>query len=280
MRKSLAAMLATLAGLVAAGAVALAAPAAATETGPSFSSCPNLQGWDVNSDEESRKPEATVPGLKFEPADLIHHATSLDLADLDGDTIGFTASVDPGQPSFFSVEVRDTTGAYGTLRWNPTTEEWSITIGAATSPSHDPNTTPGTFTDASPVELLDGKVSKWGAFTETTKVVSFGVGFTLNPPGDVTTVISQVKFQGETYSLTCVPASSSASASASSSASPSTTGSASPDTTSGPPVIGAAPTLPVTGPGIAWLIGGGVLILGIGGVLILAARKRKTEFTA
>jgi hypothetical protein len=281
MRKSLAAMLAILAGLVAAGLVALAAPAAATQTGPSFSSCPNLQGWFVNDDETDRKPEATVAGLKFEPADLIHHQTSVALADLEPGT--FTASPAPDQPSFFSVEVRDTTGAYGTLRHDG--DKWSITIGAGTGP--DGPATAGTFSDASPVDLLDGKVTKWGEFTETTKAVTFGVGYTKNPPGTVTTVVSSVTFGPKTYPLTCVQASSSASASASSSASPSTTGSASPSTTgSARPstttsaVPGAVPSLPVTGPSMGVLIGGGLTVLLGGLALTLAARRRKTEFTA
>lgn len=279
MRKSLAALFAMMVGLMVAGLVAFTAPAAATETGSrapiGSASCPNLAGWTVNSDENGsdpnqgdRRPEATVAGLKFGPADLIHHATSGTVAALEPGSFAFSlaaGSDEPDQPSFFSVEVNgEGTGKYGTLRWDTDIDEWTMVANGGTL-----------YSDPDPAKVVEeaGKGSS---------LVSFGVGYTKTPPGSKTVVVKSVTFKGQTYPLTCVPASSSASASASSSASPaaSSSSSARPSTTTSSIPAAAGPTLPVTGPSMGWLIGGGVLILGIGGVLLLAARKRKTEFTA
>jgi hypothetical protein len=152
---------------------------------PSFETCSNLTGWFVNSDETTRKPEATEAGLKFEPADLIHHnVTGVTTDNISPGT--FTANPAPGQDSFFSVEVINTDGTgYGTLRWNTTTSKWNMVANN------------GTFyenTSATAVVNAAGK---------SHTVVRFGVGFTLNPPGTVTTTVSAVIFNGTTYSLTC-----------------------------------------------------------------------------
>lgn len=152
--------------------------------------------WYVNLDETSRKPVATDSGLVFSPADLIHHTADLPLASLTSG--GFVASPDPSPEFDFSVEVRDVSGAYGTLRWDGS--QWSITIGSGDGPDGPANA--GTHTGADPVALLDGKVTKWGEFDAgTTKVVSFGVGYTQSPPGTVETVVSQVIFGGQAISL-------------------------------------------------------------------------------
>jgi hypothetical protein len=236
-------------------------------TGPSFTGCPNLAGWYVNEDEGSRKPEATEDGLKFEPADLIHHETTLALADLKPGT--FSAAPAPDQGSFFSVEVRDaTTGAYGTLRWNGSA--WELTTNLDQFAKQDP-------------AGYVGVATKWGTFTAATKVISFGVGYTKNPPGSVTTVVKSVTFGEKTYNLTCPPrtspsASASVSASASASASAGTSGSASPSSSS--PAAGAGGGLPVTGPPIGLIVAGGVLLAITGFTALFVARRRKVNFRA
>lgn len=152
-------------------------------TVPTFADCPNLADWDVNDDEAARRPEPTVDGLKFEPADLIHHPIS----GVTTDTITpgtYVASTPPGQPSFFSVEVYSGPGTYGTLRWIPSTNKWSMVVSG------------NYFEHPSANAVVDH-------FGKSHTVVSFGVGFTLNPPGTVTTTVSSVTFNGTTYPLTC-----------------------------------------------------------------------------
>lgn len=226
-----------------------------------------LTDWYVNGpDETNRKPETTATGLRFEASDLIHHATSVPLKDLKPGN--YVATPAPDQPSFFSVEVTNANGAYGTLRWNPTAAKWLIVIGAGNG------ATAGTFEDANPVTLLTGKVTKWGAFDPATaKVVSFGVGYTENPPGTVATTVSSVTFADTKYSLVCVAPSQSASTSASASVSPSASRTAS---TSATPTPGAS--LPITGDRAALYTGIGIGVLALGGVLAWIGRKRRIRF--
>lgn len=214
-------------------------------------------GWYVNLDEVDRKPTPGPAGLKFEGNDLIHYAKTLPVADLKPGV--YSADPTPDQASFFSVEVRSGSNAYGTLRWNPTTSKWSITIGPGGA------ATDGTFENADPVALLAGKVTKWGAFDpETNQVVSFGVGYTNSPPGKVATVVTEVVFAGKTYDMKCKGPESP---------------SPSPDASSSSPAAAATsvaqPTLPVTGfnAGAVAVIGSALLGLGIG--LVLIARRRR-----
>lgn len=241
-------------------ATATPAPSPSASWTPSFAACGNLNKWYVNSDEASRKPTPTVAGLKFEGNQLIHHDANLPLKDLKPGN--YTASPAPDQPSFWSVEVRANTGAYGTLRWNQSAEMWQITIGAdATKPA----VTPGTFSGADPVALLEGKVTKWGAFDATTKVVTFGVGYTNSPPGTVATVVSKVTFQGNPYDLTCKPPVQ-PSASASSKA-PSASSSA----------VTSLPVTGMSGRAVAGTVGAGLLILGVGVGLYIIGRSRRSQ---
>ncbi len=229
---------------------------------PNYKDCATDKGWFVNEDETSRKPEATATGLKFVNNQLIHHKADLKVDDLEPGT--YTANVTPNQPSFFSVEVRDaSTGAYGTLRWTPGANLWSITIGPDAS---KPTVTPGTFSGGDPAALLEGKVTKWGAFTSATKVVTFGVGYTNSPGDGVATVVRRVMFQGKTYDLACTkPVQPSASAS---SKAPSAS-------SSSPAVVPAGQdSLPVTGSKTWWFVGGGVTLLCVGIVLCLVGTRK------
>lgn len=232
----------------------LVLPAHATENQPIQIQAECVEGWYVNPDEGQRIPEVTETGFLFGPSDLMHHATDLSLGDLDPGS--FVSDIVPDQDSFFSVEVYDSvTHAYGTLRWDGT--QWLIVIGAGGS------ATDGTFYDDNPVDLLAGKVTKWGAFSETTRVVSFGVGYTLNPPGSGGVTVSSVTFAGNTYDLTCKPE-----------AEPTTPAPTTPATTEIPP-SSEVPTLPVTGAPVTGVLVSGFVMIAAGVGALLYARRRR-----
>lgn len=269
-----------------AGGLALSGPASANQTpaldmvtvtaaDPSFATCPNLDGWYVNSpDEDNRKPVPTVEGLKFSGSQLIHHASAdLKLADLGAGS--FVATAAPDQPSFFSVELRDkTTGGYGTLRYNTKTSKWDLTTNTNQYAFDHPSDAIGTQT-------------KYGVLTENTRVISFGIGYTSNPAGTVETVVTKVTFDGKTYPLDCKPAptktpSSPAPTKTSSKPTPIKSHSSS-------PAGGAAGTgsnggdsgaLAITGPSTPKLIGISAAILIGGGAALWAARRRRVKFTS
>lgn len=263
MRKSLAA------GFVAAVIAALTFPVAAHATGHT-PVCGMPSGWYANPDELTRLPEPVSGGLKFSGNQLIHHATDTTVEHLTPGS--YVAHPAPDQPSFFSVEVVNTDGTgYATLRWNSTTHVWDMVTGGQL------------YSNASPVLLVDMPASH-----KSHRVVSFGVGYTANPPGTVTTVVSTVKFGRHFYSLRCKPAPSSSSASPSASVSTSASASPSASTSSSP--AGAVVTttttsagsggLAITGPSTGLKVGGAVLVVGAGGALFLLARRRRVRFTA
>lgn len=255
-------------GLLVPGVAAVALPTGAVTVAGACD-----PAWYVNADETNRRPDQVRGGFLFKGSDLIHRETSIALKDLKpGTYVVAPNSPAPDQPSFFSVEVRNTNGAYGTLRWNPGTGKWDIVIGASSAAS-PAVATAGTFSDADPMVLLAGKVTKWGAFDPATaKVVSFGVGYTLNPPGVQETTIRSVRFAGQTYDLRCEPAPS-ASASASGSAAPSSSASAVPA-----PNVGGG--LPVTGARAAAVAVVGAALVVIGALAIRASRRKRVRFDA
>jgi LPXTG-motif cell wall-anchored protein len=223
--------------------------AAENEPFPVVSDC--NEGWYVNPDEGARLPEQTEAGFLFQPADLVHRQTNIPLADLEPGS--YVAAPAPDAPSFFSVEVvSPNTNAYGTLRWVLADSVWSITIGPGGS------ATAGTFYNADPVALLTDKVTKWGAFDlATATVVSFGVGYTQNPPGTIETVVSEVEFAAQTYDLTCQP--------------PTTTGT-DPETTT---TTGGE--LPKTGANLTGLLATGVALVLVGAATVLVLRRRRAH---
>lgn len=283
-------LLATL-GLVAAATVGVTVASTATATTPALALC---SGWYVNPDETSRAPEQLSDGLKFESTDLIHHVVAnLPVASLLPGS--YAATPAPDQPSFFSVEVRNPSGAYGTLRWNPSAVMWQITIGAGTGPGGP--ATDGTFSGADPAALLAGKVTKWGAFAAGTDVVvSFGVGYTANPPSTVATKVTSITFQGQASLTYCLPPASSpaassssssskpasatatatVSASSSASASASTSASATPSST--PIVTRPVGGLPLTGAPLIAIGGVGVALVLLGGVALWLLKRRDDQF--
>lgn len=265
------AMLTALAAIFS-GVFIIASQTAYASTTPAV--CPNLVGWSPNPDEVAdRSPVSKPEGLEFSNTDLTHHAapSGLTLADLKPGT--YVASKTPDQPSFFSVEVSGDDGKYGTLRWNPslgTSGEWEATSQG--QQHHD--TDPAALADAFPIHLSH-------------HVVRFGVGYTENPAGTVTTVVSSVTFQGVTYSLTCQPQTTSpapvvtttspAPHQSSTSAAPHSS-SAKPHTSSSAAAGGSS--LPVTGPPVGLLVGGAVSLLILGSAAYLVARRRRTTFQA
>lgn len=258
------------AALIVLGAL-LAKPAHATETWGA--GCGNLTGWHVNGDEDGsdpkqgdRHPEVTAEGLKFSGSQLIHHATSLPIADLKPGT--YTASPAPSLDSFFSVEVLNDNGTgYATLRWNTTTSKWDMTTGGQQ------------YSDADPAALV-------ADHAKGTTVVSFGVGYVNTPNDGTATVVSSVSFAGKTYDLTCAPKPSGSSSSATpkptatkTSATPKPHSSSS---TAAGAVAGGSDggALAITGPSTGLLVGGGVLLLVLGGLLaaLVSARRHRTRF--
>lgn len=264
--------------------------------------CEETSGWYVNGDETNRKPEVTATGFKFEASDLIHREADLPLKDLvPGNYTLAGGSLAPDQPSFFSVEVRNSSGAYGTLRWDKNAGLWRIVIGSGTTPGGVAATN-GIFSGADPLALLEGKVTKWGAFDPATaKVVSFGIGYTLNPPGENPTTIKSVSFKGKDYTLVCVPPTS-----------PSPSGSGSTTVSPNPgqfyktcaeaphklvkgldpgyrPELdsdgdgtaceerGDRPSLPVTGARVWILVGAGASMIAIGLLAVGVSRRRRTS---
>ena len=244
-----------------------------TGPAPSWETCPNLKAWYANEDEQNRLPSVREGGLEFVGNDLIHHAASLKLQDLQAGS--YSASPAPGQNSFFSVEIRDENGAYGTLRWNTSTSMWDLIAKG------------NLVSKANPADFV-GVETKWGTITTATKVISFGVGYTNSPSSDVKTLVKSVTWAGQTWKLDCVrtPTNPPTTTKPPVTQPPTepTTESPSPDETpvgpGGDDGGAGAASLPVTGAPVGLIAGGGISILLLGAGVVLATRKRKTRYTA
>ncbi len=181
------------------GILVVASPASAADPTPVFVTvCGDSTDWFVNGDEwdstdgdgqGDRRPLATSDGLVFAPSDLIHHLLSpaIDLSTTvvtAGDYVGTPA---PDLPDFFSMEVVNDDGSgYATLRWDETASLWEVTTGGSTSTGTDP------------AALLT-------SLGKSTIARTFGVGYTNNPPGTVTSLVSSINFMGQSFDLTCPP---------------------------------------------------------------------------
>jgi LPXTG-motif cell wall-anchored protein len=277
-----------------AGALVLAGPAQATggttPNGPSFATCPNLTGWYANEDEQGDLPQATVAGLKFEGKDLIHHATSLDFTDFDKTNKSFEATTS-GKVVFKA----ETSGPYSTIVINADGKLWSTAF--------KPEATGGQNLPVAKAEDLIGKPDSMKPgklpYTAASRVVTFGVGYWVEAGS---TVVRSISFHGHKYWLTCHPKPStspsastsptvkpSASASASATVKPSATTKAPTQPTTAAPsssapvvIVGTSggTSLPVTGANGFILVGLGAIAVGGGLALLLAARRRKVNFTA
>ncbi len=191
-------------------------PAVPTDTNP----C-DLAGWYANPDEAHRLPDFTFGGLVFEDSDLIHHAAPEGLTTKALVNGGFSASPNPDQPSFFSVEVFGDDGKYGTLRWDRFKLIWTLTAEQVTYENTDPD------------KLVDMPPAK-----RSHKVQTFGVGYTASPANGIKTTVKSVSFQGKAYQLSCPKPTTSPTATPtttpSSTGSPSTSTSVTPSTTGSP----------------------------------------------
>jgi hypothetical protein len=144
--------------------------------------------WTQNADETTRKPVQKSGGMLFSDTDLIHHKVYGGLTVEHLHPGYYHAATAPGQPSFFSVEVSGSDGGYATLRWNPSVAKWEMSTGGQF------------YQNADPAALVDMPTSH-----KSHHVISFGVGFTVNPPGTVTTLVSSVTFNHRVYWLGCKP---------------------------------------------------------------------------
>lgn len=251
-----------------------------------------FQEWYVNPDEGDRLPEQIEAGLLFQPADLVHHVAGFPLDDL-GTGGTFTVNPSPGENFRFSVEIinADKTG-YATLHWNPLTDKWFI--GGA-----DASLDQYTNEEADP-ETFIGKLGRFGEIKADSVVMSFGVGYTKNPPGTIDTVVSSVTFAGVTYDLACAlepeptaTASSSPSpvvittttapattaATATTTAPATTTASLTTSATATTATIGLVGALPVTGPNTTMkvFLVLGILLLGLGVFLLVGLWLRNRQ---
>lgn len=241
--------------------MATLAGAFALSTGPAQATVSDnpcgVQGFYVNPDEKAYEPARTESGFLFEGKDLIHHATApLDFPDVKPNTLSFVATV--------SGKVQgkmETSNPYSTINQNPDGKFWS------TAMTYDQEGGQGKPVDN--VSDLLGKDVKPGKvkFGETSKVVSFGVGYSV---AEGETTVTSITFHGTKYDLTCKTEATTP---------PSASPTAAQPTTSAP-AIGRGPTLPVTGASIGLTVGIGGTLLVLGGGAYLVARRRRVKFTA
>lgn len=255
-----------IAAAVIVGALLISAPAHAAETSPALArtACPNLTDWPDRDDEVY--PEITTGGLKFGDKTNIHRAvTPLDLADVRAGSFEATGPADGAL-----LMKLETDTPYATIVVTSDGKFWSSKIPADQAGGQD-------LPVAAAVDLVGLPALPGKTLTASTHVVSAGVGVG-NGPG-AGRVVSSLTFHGHTYDLTCKAATTS-------SASPTATASH----TSKPPVktTGASPSpsrstvagaLAITGPPTGLYVAGGVGLLLVGAVLLLA-RSRRTRFTA
>lgn len=244
-----------------------------------FTTCANLKGWYANPDEQDDLPTPTEAGLRFEAKDLIHHKTEpIDFADMDKVSYSFASTKDG--KVVFKVE---TSGPYSTIVTNADGKLWST----AMLPEQDggQNKPLDKYSDFIGKPVKPGKTSYDGK----SAVVTFGVGY-WTADGD--TVVSQIKFHGETYPLTCKRSSPlpTVTATATATTKPTATATSKPTATAtkttspaagvaAPGGAQAGPSLPVTGPSIGWVIGSGAAIVLAGAALLVLTRRRRIAFS-
>jgi len=278
------------------GSLALASSAQATGNIPVKSAC--FTDWYVNPDEGALAPSQLAQGFLFDGPSLVHHATSLDLADLTAGSFATVGSVTGVRP-LFKVE----TGApYSTVNITAAGKFWSSRIVA------------GDGSQSAPVSSAAELIGKWN-YTAATKVNSFGVGYA-NDTGN-RAVVGAITFKGSTYFLNCKPVAphptkppvtrpiphptnthpgvtqppgkpvgtrppTVAPSTSPTPIRPSTRPATSPSSTTGAGIIGASTDLPLTGSSVpvALIVGGGIAALILGAGVFAVARRRKVDFTA
>jgi hypothetical protein len=270
---------------------------ASTVAGPHWLTPSCLTGWYVNEDEEALLPEQKPGGLLFDGPSIAHHAVGpVGLAQVAEDGAFTVSGPVVGVLPLFKME---TSTPYSTINKTAAGKYWSSKIGSGPGSQAEPVDHPGD---------LVGRTTSNGAYTVSTMIFSFGVGYA-NDTGNKALVTS-VTLGQQAYPLSCPPPSTSASASASPSASashsasPSASASAS-KTTTPPTTVPPSTTAPTTGSPAGGgdvtaspsrtannlaltgsntsLIGGiGVILIVAGAVLSFVAwrSRRRQEFTA
>ena len=240
------------------GVLGLATPAAATVPQGAHtvkSAC--TTEWYVNSDEEALLPEQKPQGFLFDGPSLAHRLIALPIPLATAPTNGsFSADLLVGVMPLFKME---TLAPYSTINKTPGGKYWSSKIAS------------GSGSQSSPVDTL-AQLAVLAPYNVNTKLYSFGVGYA-NDAGNKA-LVKSVSYGGHTYSLACVPASSSASVTPSTSTPPVTTppSSVAPTNSQGP---GPDSSLPLTGTpvGRIALVGAVGVIAGI--FLFVVGRRRR-----
>jgi LPXTG-motif cell wall-anchored protein len=244
--------------LTAVGAAALTSATVAS-AGASASGEPipvesaRLQDWYVNPNEEALLPEQLEDGLLFDGPSLVHHSTNHTLATVPTDGT-FDATVETGVAPPFKMETWD---PYSTLNKTADGKWWTTKIATGDGSSSAPVDSPADLIGKSWTDDSDGTMQ---TYTDATTVFSFGVGYA-NDTGNKA-LVSSITYDGEKYDLTCWPPE------------PTTTASA-----TAAPVSEAVAILPVTGGNSTSLI---LILIGflltvLGGVALIATRRRRTD---
>jgi hypothetical protein len=271
----------TAASAVVFGLVTTGAPAFAAETEPTpinWSDCANLKDWTTPGDETA--PTPTEDGLAFGDKANVYHPVSLGLSDITGGSFEIKDSTGPIKPLLKILTTKPFTTINqvtvdGQVKW------WASAMDATQEGGQNKPV-------AKPSDLigLDVKPGKT-KLTDETVTTAFGVGFG-NDTGS-TALVPSLTFQGHAYDLTCKVAPTKPTATATATTSPSSpvggNGTSSPSTSA---VAGGAAQnpadggsgLPVTGAAAGGIAGGAAVLLAVGAVLFVMARRRKVKFTA
>lgn len=247
-------------------------PAQAT---PSSDNPCSIEGFYVNPDEKDYEPTRTEDGFLFEGKDLIHHTTSLDFPDVKPNTLSFKATVDG------KVQGKmETSNPYSTINQNLDGKFWSTAM--LNDQEGGQNKPVDNVVDLIGKDVKPGKVK----YSDTSKVVSFGVGYTVE---DGKTTVTSITFHGNKYDLTCKKAEPTGTPTATPTATPTNTPTAAPTSatpkpskSTGTPTAAVSPVgnntggLPVTGSSfIPGLVLFATVLLSGGGLMFYLARKRR-----
>ncbi|NMO52000.1 hypothetical protein HH310_12430 [Actinoplanes sp. TBRC 11911] len=226
----------------------------------------------VNGDEGPLAPTQEPDGLQLGPeGGIFHIALDEPIALAAVPVATFTTDVETGPAPLIKME----TAPYSTINIDANGKFWSSRIAAS-----DPGG------QSQPVDEVAELKGKWSGYTDTTTITTVGVGYG-HDEGPIATVTS-LTFGEQHWNFACQPGgdeSSSPSPSPSTSA-PATSSTPSPHPSSSQPsgtVAGGATGdggsgLPITGPG--GFLTAAVVLLAVGAVLFVFARRRRTRFTS
>jgi hypothetical protein len=226
----------------------------------------------VNQDEVSLLPLQTPAGFVFDGPSLVHHQADVLLTALNG--VDFEAEVMLGVAPLFKVE----TSPYSTLNYVGGGKWWSSRIAPGDEGGQDHPVTPAVMAT---LPIIDKSWDDATSYDPDTRVISFGVGYA-NDTGNKA-LVSSITFLGQTYDLTCTPATSPPASTPPVTTAPPTTAppateppaTVEPSATVPPvPPVAGAPSLPVTGVNV-WTLGGAGLVLMALGITVWALFRPK-----